>query len=86
VLTDAPLVPTGEPVEERCGDCTVCRDACPVRAFTGRAFDPAEEREARYDARACDRYFREMEKAGNPAVCGMCLYSCPWGRKGDLRK
>jgi len=81
VLTDAPLAPTGTPMAQRCGKCTACVDACPVRAFTGRAFSPDEPREARFDAAACDRYFREMETAGRPPVCGMCLYICPYGRK-----
>ena len=82
VLTDAPLTPTGTPMEPRCGKCTACVDACPIHAFTGRLFAENEPREARYDAAACDRYFREMESAGKPAVCGMCLYICPNGRRG----
>ena len=82
VLTDAPLEPTGVPMEERCGSCTQCADACPVHAFTGRPFKEDEPREARFDAAACERYFKEMEQDGGPAVCGMCLYICPYGRKG----
>jgi epoxyqueuosine reductase QueG len=81
VLTDAPFTPTGTPMEPRCGKCTACVDICPVHAFTGRPFIPEEPREARFNAAACDRYFKEMEKAGHPAVCGMCLYICPHGRK-----
>ncbi len=81
VLTAAPLAPTGTPMAPRCGKCTACVDACPVQAFTGRAFSPDEPREARFDAAACDRYFREMETAGRLPVCGMCLYICPYGRK-----
>jgi len=85
ILTDAPLTPTGTPMEPRCGNCTACVDICPVQAFTGRAFSPDEPREARFDAAACDRYFREMEKAGRPATCGMCLYICPHGRRSENR-
>jgi epoxyqueuosine reductase len=81
VLTDAPLAPTGSSVEPRCGKCTECVNICPVQAFTGCPFDPAEPREARFDAAACDRYFREMEKEKGVAVCGLCLYICPYGRK-----
>jgi epoxyqueuosine reductase len=82
VLTDAPLAPTGGPMEQRCGKCTECVDICPVHAFTGRPFQKDEDREARFDAAACDRYFRTLEAAGGPAVCGLCLYVCPHGRKG----
>ncbi len=80
VLTNAPL-PAGRPMASRCGDCHECVDICPVKAFTGRNFDPAEPREARYDAAACDRYFRDMERQTGTAVCGQCLYICPHGRK-----
>jgi epoxyqueuosine reductase QueG len=81
ILTDAPLNPTGSPVEQRCGTCTACVDICPQHAFTGRPFNSNEPREARFDAAACDRYFRELEKSRGVAVCGLCLYICPHGRK-----
>ena len=83
VLTDAPLRPTGAPLEQRCGECTACVDICPVHAFTGKPFSPDEPREARFDATACDRYFRKLEKEhGISGVCGMCVWVCPHGRKG----
>jgi epoxyqueuosine reductase len=86
ILTDAPLPPTGKAMESRCGKCRECVDACPVGAFTGRVFHPDEPREARFDAAACDRYFKELEKAGKVAACGMCLYICPQGRTKKSRK
>lgn len=82
VLTDAPLEPTGSPMKPRCGECTECVDICPEHAFTGRMFSPGEPREARFDAAACDRYFTEQEKKQGVAVCGLCLWACPHGRKG----
>lgn len=81
ILTDAPLNPTGTPLEPRCGDCAACVDICPQHAFTGRPFYRNEPREARFDAAACDKYFREMEEKKSVAVCGMCLYICPYGIK-----
>jgi epoxyqueuosine reductase QueG len=81
VLTDAPLVPTGKPLEPRCGKCTECVDICPVHAFTGRPFREDEPREARFNAAACDRYFKELEAGSGPVVCGLCLFVCPHGRK-----
>ncbi len=83
VLTDAPLQATaGQPMEERCGACQQCVDICPVQAFTGRPFRAHEPRESRYDAGRCNRYFAGM-KATDPetAVCGLCLYVCPYGRQ-----
>lgn len=81
VLTDAPVEVTGTPMESRCGDCTACVDICPQGAFTGRVFSPDEPRESRFDAAACDQYFREMEKEKGVAICGLCLYVCPYGRR-----
>ncbi|MBI5593060.1 MAG: epoxyqueuosine reductase [Deltaproteobacteria bacterium] len=82
VLTDAPLAASGQPMDERCGDCRECADICPVRAFTGQAFQAGEPRDARFDARKCDRYFKYMkENDAETAVCGLCLYTCPYGRR-----
>ena len=78
VLTDAPLAP-GTPLDEACGDCTECADACPAAAIVGRNFREDEPREARYDARKCQAYLYGAEAPGHPAVCGMCLYICPHG-------
>ena len=82
VLTDAPLAPTGRPIVERCGDCHECLDICPVGGFTGQPFLAEEPRAARFDAGKCDRYFSKMkEKDAETAVCGLCLYTCPYGRQ-----
>jgi epoxyqueuosine reductase len=82
VLTDAPLEATGGSMEERCGDCRECVDVCPVKAFTGEPFRVGEPRGVRFAAHKCDRYFAAM-KAKDPemAVCGLCLYVCPCGRR-----
>jgi epoxyqueuosine reductase len=85
VLTDAPLAPTGSSLESRCGTCNECVDICPVHAFNGRPFHENEPREARFDAAACDRYFKELEAGGGPIVCGLCLFVCPHGRKEPHR-
>ena len=90
VLTDA-LLDTGQPMEEKCGDCTVCIDACPVHAFTGKPFRSDEPREVRFDPGKCAR-FRGSEKRrssgsgdkdkGKVFACGMCVKVCPYGNGG----
>jgi len=85
VLTDAPLKPTGTPVDSRCGSCMACVETCPARAFTGRAFDRTEPREARFDAAACERYLESRRSESGVAVCGMCLWVCPHGRTPGTR-
>ncbi len=76
ILTDAPLV-TGAPLDNPCGKCRICVDACPVGAFTGRDFDPAEGVEARFDTRKCSEYRREHP-------CGICVAVCPRGKSGRV--
>lgn len=83
ILTDAPLIPTGNKMDSRCGTCNECVRICPVQAFTGRNFVESESREHRYDARKCDSYFNWMKNNGQIPVCGLCLYVCPYGRKKD---
>jgi epoxyqueuosine reductase QueG len=72
-------------MEQRCGECQECVKICPVSAFTGRAFVDDEPREARYDARKCQEYILDLEKKTGRFVCGMCLYICPYGRKGKAQ-
>ncbi len=80
VLTDALSDATGEPMAERCGACCECVDICPLGAFTGQPFRADEPREARYAAHKCKGYFNAMRETSEVAVCGMCLYICPFGR------
>ena len=82
ILTMAPLEP-GQPMEQRCGDCRVCVDACPVGAFTGRNYVDGEPRERRYNAHKCSAYLDDMAEQLARGVCGMCLYSCPVGRQAN---
>ncbi len=81
ILTDALLQPTGEPLDEKCGECDECVKICPIHAFTGRPFKNEEPREMRYQAEKCDQYFEALKQKEKEAVCGLCLYVCPYGRK-----
>lgn len=80
VLADAPLTPTGSSMDQRCGDCMECVKICPAQAYTGRNFIETEPREARFDAAKCNEYLNAMQARGEPRVCGLCLYACPYGR------
>ena len=81
VLTDAPLAPAGVPMENRCGTCMACVESCPVHAFSGREFNEEEPREDRFNAALCDRYLTGRRSGSGVAVCGMCLWACPHGRR-----
>jgi epoxyqueuosine reductase len=82
VLTDAPLVADG-PVKNRCGKCTLCRDACPAGAIKGAGTgDHYERREEALDLRLCAEKLDQFGKLPGVGVnvCGICIKVCPFGR------
>ena len=77
ILTDAPLK-ADSPADMQCGQCRICVDACPVRAFTGTEFKPDDALEIRFDAFKCSEYRREHP-------CGLCVSSCPKGKARNAK-
>ncbi|MEM9864178.1 MAG: tRNA epoxyqueuosine(34) reductase QueG [Myxococcota bacterium] len=86
LVTRAPL-PLTQPMERRCGDCRLCLDACPTKAFVG----PRQ-----LDARRCISYLTiehqgvidDELKAGMQdwvLGCDVCQDICPYNR-GSLPK
>ncbi len=84
VLTDRPLGPVGTPVEKsRCGNCTLCVDACPAGAATGISWYAGLDRDAFFDARRCRESCRKLSKSAlneDISLCGICVAVCPVGR------
>ena len=84
LLTDAPLKIDG-PTKNRCGKCTLCRDACPVGAIKGVGTkDHYKSRsKAIYLSRCAEKLvgeFSELPHVGAP-ICGICIKVCPFGRE-----
>ena len=83
VLTNAPLEIDG-PVENRCGKCTRCRDACPAGAIKGvNTGDRYPTRNHALDFQKCvdkTAEFASLENIG-ARICGFCIKACPFGRK-----
>ena len=85
VLTTLELQPD-KPVEDRCGSCTRCIDACPTRAL----LEPR-----RMDAARCISYLT-IEQRGDVPVelresvgdwvygCDVCQQVCPYNRRAPL--
>lgn len=90
LVTDMPLEPTGPPMQSRCGDCTLCIEACPAGALLGPY---------RYDCSRCLCYLSEYDVpvpedlfgtfANHLLGCEECQRVCPhkrglpalgWGR------
>ena len=83
VLTDANLSPD-DPLKNRCGKCTECRDACPAGAILGVNTDNHfQSREEALKLERCVYQVRDVfSRLPNvvPLICGVCVAVCPWGR------
>jgi len=91
VLTAAPLAVDAQ-IKNQCGDCMLCRDACPAKAIKGvNTTDHYRDRnEALHFSRCVNQL--TIEYAALPgieaAICGICIRVCPFGRKikkGELK-
>ncbi|MCL2034846.1 MAG: 4Fe-4S dicluster domain-containing protein [Oscillospiraceae bacterium] len=84
ILTDAPLN-TAEPVNQsKCGDCIVCKDACPAGAVSGRKWAAGIYRDEFFDPVKCRMTARERAKqgfGGGNTICGKCIEACPYTRR-----
>ena len=84
ILTDLPLT-ADEPVDNLCGACSLCAEACPGRAIknvnTTRHY--SERNEALFLDRCAAKVageFTEIPGIEGP-TCGVCIRVCPWGKK-----
>lgn len=83
VLTTAPLDIDG-PVKNRCGNCTLCRDACPAGAIKGVKTEThyADRNEAIHFHKCLEKLTGEFARLPgvNAPICGICIKVCPFGR------
>ncbi|MCL1878038.1 MAG: 4Fe-4S dicluster domain-containing protein [Defluviitaleaceae bacterium] len=83
ILTDAPL-DTATPINtSKCADCTICKDACPAGAVSGKLWNVNIHRDEFYDPEKCRDVARERSMrgfGGKDTLCGKCIEVCPWTR------
>lgn len=88
VLTEAPLR-VDAPLKNRCGNCMLCRDACPAGAIKGvNTVDHYKDRdEALHFERCMEKLTGEYAKLPHigAAICGICIKVCPFGRRKRKR-
>lgn len=80
ILTDMPLERQLPLIENGCGSCTICRDACPAGAIYGELPKVGERN---FDPEKCSKYMKDhFQGIGRGSVCGVCIKVCP---KNKLR-
>ena len=83
ILTNAPLK-IDKPLENRCGKCTACKDACPVGAIKGVITEDRYQNrnEALYFDRCVSKLTKEFAKLPNidAPICGICIKACPYSK------
>ena len=85
VLTDMPLTPD-RPLEQRCGSCSECTNACPAAAIRNVSVRGRyESREgALFFSRCAERTRANSQLPGMGArICGVCVKVCPHGKPKD---
>ena len=76
ILTNAPLQNELPVIENGCGDCKICQNACPAGAIFGEK--PTTDGERNFDAEKCSKYMKEhFQDIGRGSVCGVCIKVCP---------
>lgn len=75
ILTDMPLERQLPLIENGCGGCTICRDACPAGAIYGEL---PHEGGRNFDPEKCSKYMKDhFQGIGRGSVCGVCIKVCP---------
>jgi len=74
ILTDMPLN-LDKPIEDNCGDCRICVEACPCQAIKDNPDD--------FDHRKCYDKLKEFErkKIVDQYICGVCVNVCKGKKK-----
>ena len=80
VLTDMPLSAQKEIKPCLCGDCQICKNACPAGAITGELYVNGAERSTIFDAKKCSEHMKTYKNIGRGAVCGVCISVCPYNK------
>lgn len=76
ILTDMPLQAELPVIENGCGNCTICQNACPAGAIFGTL--PTKDGERNFDPEKCSKYMKEhFQDIGRGSVCGVCMRVCP---------
>jgi len=84
ILTNAPLTAAESINISACGNCVICKDACPANAVSGKLWKAGMPRKEFFDARACCKTAQERSRKNlglDITICGKCIEICPHTRR-----
>lgn len=84
ILTSAPFK-TAQPIAaDRCGECTLCVEACPYEAIHNVNWKRGLERDRLFDAYMCNgKRAGFIPTLGRKHSCALCLQACRIGKGTD---
>ena len=82
ILTDIYLE-SDKPIENRCGECSNCKEICPANAIKGVLPENEyykDREEALFFNKCREKLINEFAKIGNVGypICGFCRKACPY--------
>jgi len=84
VLTDAPFKTARPVLEDRCGECSLCVQACPYGAIHDVNWKRGLERDGLFDAYLCNGKRAEfIPTLGRKHGCALCLQACRIGKRAN---
>lgn len=83
LLTNAPIKVLNTKYECRCGDCTICADACPGNAIKNKKWNIDVDRDELIDFYACRKAVKKrgLVLGKDHGTCGICMAVCPYTKK-----
>lgn len=82
VITNMELPVEKNVYDRDCGECSICKSACPAMAIQGENWYEGAPRSRIVDAEACSNYMNaKFKHIGRGSVCGICMRVCPVGNK-----
>ena len=80
ILTDMPVKSELPIIENGCGECNLCKTACPAGAISGKIFKEGMQREEYFSAEKCSNNMKNYKDIGRGSVCGICIKVCPYNK------
>lgn len=80
ILTDFEVNAELPIIQNGCGNCELCKKACPAGAISGKSYAVGIDRDDFFSAEKCSNNMKTYKDIGRGAVCGICIKVCPYNK------